>query len=64
MAESLPAEMAGRSVAFAKTTRPAVGAIVHRERLFLRLDAAPGRTVTWISGPPGSGKTSLAASYA
>ena len=23
----------------------------------------PGRTVAWISGPPGSGKTSLAASY-
>ena len=30
---------------------------------FARLDGAPGRTVAWISGPPGSGKTSLAASY-
>src|SRR5574341_513731 len=50
-------------IAFAKTTRPVVGSIVDRERLFARLDASPGRTVTWISGPAGSGKTTLAASY-
>jgi len=49
--------------AFAKTTRPAVSAIMPRERLFARLDGSAGRTVGWISGPPGSGKTSLAASY-
>lgn len=55
--------MGQRSVAFAKTTRPAIGAVVHRERLFALLDGTPGRTVGWISGPPGSGKTSLAASY-
>lgn len=52
-----------QSVAFAKTTRPAVGSIVPRTRLFAQLDGAPGRTVAWISGPPGAGKTSLAASY-
>ncbi len=52
-----------RPMAFAKTTRPAITAIVPRERLFARLDGAPGRTVAWISGPPGSGKTALAASY-
>ena len=52
------------SIAFAKTTRPVVTSIVPRERLFARLDGAPGRTVAWISGPPGAGKTSLAASYA
>jgi ATP/maltotriose-dependent transcriptional regulator MalT/DNA-binding SARP family transcriptional activator len=52
-----------QSVAFAKTTRPAIGSIVPRARLFARLDGAPGRTVAWISGPPGAGKTSLAASY-
>ena len=59
----MAADAADRSVAFAKTTRPAISAIAPRERLFARLDGAPGRTVAWISGPPGSGKTTLAASY-
>jgi len=59
----LAAEGSERSVAFAKTTRPAIGALVPRERLFALLDGMPGRTAAWISGPPGSGKTSLAASY-
>jgi len=52
-----------QSVAFAKTTRPAIGSAMPRERLFARLDGTPGRTVAWISGPPGAGKTTLAASY-
>ena len=52
-----------QSVAFAKTTRPAIGSAMPRERLFARLDGAPGRTIAWISGPPGAGKTTLAASY-
>jgi ATP/maltotriose-dependent transcriptional regulator MalT/DNA-binding SARP family transcriptional activator len=58
-----PGAVDGRSVAFAKTTRPQLGAIVPRERLFQRMDGAPGRTLVWISGLPGAGKTSLAASY-
>jgi ATP/maltotriose-dependent transcriptional regulator MalT len=36
---------------------------VRRERLFARMDGTPGRTVVWISGPPGAGKSTLAASY-
>jgi ATP/maltotriose-dependent transcriptional regulator MalT/DNA-binding SARP family transcriptional activator len=52
-----------RSNAFAKTTRPVVGTAVPRERLFARLDGTPARTVAWICGPPGAGKTTLAASY-
>jgi ATP/maltotriose-dependent transcriptional regulator MalT/DNA-binding SARP family transcriptional activator len=59
----LAAEGSEHSVAFAKTTRPAIGSLVPRERLFALLDGTPGRTVAWISGSPGSGKTSLAASY-
>lgn len=61
-AESL-ADLKPYSVAFAKTTRPAIGSAMPRERLFARLDGSPGRTVAWISGPPGAGKTTLAASY-
>jgi len=57
------AEAPHRSIAFAKTTRPVVGTAVARERLFARLDGSPARTVAWICGPPGSGKTTLAASY-
>ena len=55
--------MAEVQTAFAKTTRPAISAVLPRERLFVRLDGMAGRTVAWISGPPGAGKTSLAASY-
>src|SRR4029450_1140904 len=49
--------------AFAKTTRPTIGSGVARDALFARLDEPTGRTVLWISGPPGSGKTTLAAGY-
>ena len=49
--------------AFAKTTQPSMGSVIARDALFARLDAPAGRSVVWISGPPGSGKTTLAASY-
>lgn len=51
------------ATALAKTTQPAMGAAVLREALFARLDQPPGRTAIWIHGAPGSGKTTLAASY-
>jgi len=57
------AQVKQRAVAFAKTTRPVIGSAVRREALFARLDGTSGRTVIWISGPPGAGKSTLAASY-
>jgi ATP/maltotriose-dependent transcriptional regulator MalT/DNA-binding SARP family transcriptional activator len=55
--------VATRPASLAKTTRPSFAGILPRERLFRRLDAALGGTVVWLSGPPGCGKTTLAASY-
>ena len=51
-------------VGIPKTTRPALGNVSRRERLFRRLDAL-GRAhrVVWLSAAAGSGKTTLAASY-
>jgi len=46
-----------------KITRPAVSGIFARERLFTMLDNGQGKPVTWVSGPAGSGKTTLVASY-
>ncbi|MCC7218746.1 MAG: hypothetical protein IT517_18365 [Burkholderiales bacterium] len=45
-----------------KVTPPRLHGVVDRQRLFARIDlAAP--PVVWIAGPPGAGKTTLAASY-
>jgi LuxR family maltose regulon positive regulatory protein len=45
-----------------KITKPRVTGIVHRKRLFRALDSAR-RPILWITGPAGSGKTSLIGSY-
>jgi LuxR family transcriptional regulator, maltose regulon positive regulatory protein len=50
-----------RKSTLAKTTRPSVSGVLPRERLFSLL--ANGAPVTWVSGPPGCGKTTLAASW-
>src|SRR3989304_4546486 len=55
--------MATRGVSLGKTTRPSFAGILPRERLFAWLDQARSRRVIWVTGPPGSGKTSLVASY-
>jgi ATP/maltotriose-dependent transcriptional regulator MalT/DNA-binding SARP family transcriptional activator len=52
---------AARKVSLGKTTRPSVAGVLPRKRLFelLKKDSA----VTWITGPPGCGKTTLAAGW-
>jgi len=50
-------------LSFAKITRPGAEGILPRKRLFRLLDQGKDRPITWVSGPPGSGKTSLVASY-
>jgi ATP/maltotriose-dependent transcriptional regulator MalT/DNA-binding SARP family transcriptional activator len=47
----------------AKLTRPRLDGIVARNRLFKVLDQSRDHPATWISGPPGAGKTMLVASY-
>ena len=50
-------------VALAKLARPRLEAICPRPRLFRRLEEAVRRGAAWVEGPPGSGKTTLVASY-
>src|SRR4051812_25974212 len=46
-----------------KTTRPRLAGVLPRERLFSLLDEGREGAAVWIAGPPGCGKTTLAASY-
>jgi LuxR family maltose regulon positive regulatory protein len=55
--------VAPTSALLAKLSRPRLFRVLDRERLFAALDAAQDQVAVWITGPPGAGKTSLAASY-
>jgi ATP/maltotriose-dependent transcriptional regulator MalT len=47
----------------AKVSRPQLRNVYPRTRLFKQLDQGRKRSVVWITGPPGAGKTTLVNSY-
>ncbi len=47
----------------AKITPPQAQWVLPRPRLFRRLDQGRKRSVIWVMGPPGAGKTTLVSSY-
>ena len=55
--------MAKGQLSLAKITPPRVSGILPRARLFRALDKKRSHPLIWISGPAGSGKTTLVASY-
>lgn len=46
-----------------KLSRPAVAGVLPRDRLFRKLDAFRDKPLVWVSGPAGSGKTTLITSW-
>lgn len=47
----------------AKISKPLLSGVYSRKKLFRKLDRARTRPIIWVSGPAGSGKTTLVVSY-
>jgi LuxR family transcriptional regulator, maltose regulon positive regulatory protein len=54
---------ASQNSALGKLGAPRLARVFERDRLFAQLDAYASRPIVWLAGPPGSGKTTLVASY-
>ncbi|MCL5878954.1 MAG: winged helix-turn-helix domain-containing protein [Deltaproteobacteria bacterium] len=52
-----------RNNTIAKVNIPVIGKVLNRKRLFHTLDQIGKKKVIWVKGLPGSGKTTLVASY-
>jgi ATP/maltotriose-dependent transcriptional regulator MalT/two-component SAPR family response regulator len=57
------ADSTGKHPPLAKITRPVFTGIFPRKRLFQHIKKCRDRPITYITAPPGSGKTTLVASY-
>ncbi len=55
--------MRQKRASLGKTTRPRLAGVLPRQRLFSLLEEPAAAPAVWVSGPPGSGKTTLAASW-
>ncbi len=53
----------GVQIEIAKITRPTFAKVLHRKRLFRLIDQGRRHPVIYVSGPAGSGKTTLVSSY-
>jgi LuxR family maltose regulon positive regulatory protein len=55
--------MAQPVISLAKTTRPRLTTVLPRKRLLAMLDEAGERSIAWVVGPPGAGKTTLVSNF-
>lgn len=55
--------MASTTASAAKISRPKVSGVYPRMRVFAELDVLADTSITWISSPPGAGKTTLVSHY-